>query len=389
MRPRDHRGVGGGGARPTPGGLRDARRRPVRLLHPRYDPVCQSAAGEQSRAHRPRSPRGARRQLVPLHRLRQDRPGGAGRRSVEIIGRGLDGPRRSLAHRLRHRSRRSTAVRRLRVVRHNRGSPTPARWTMRLRPFELAEPRSLPEAIEALGRPDGEARLIGGGTALVPMIRLGLIKPDRVIALHRVHGLAELTADAGALHLGAMVSMADIERAPIVRAGWPLLADAAGRVATPAIRSSATLGGNLGYAEAASDPAAALLCLDAEIRIAGPPGERSLPVSRFLTGFYDKPLIGVAVLLVLDPDSGRCQEARIALGGAAPTAIRAARAESSLRGDGLDDRTIRTAADAAAAEVEPLSDLMGSADYRREMVRVWVRRLLTALRDGRPGSPRR
>ena len=296
---------------------------------------------------------------------------------------------------------------------------------MRLRPFDLAEPKSLPEAIEALGRPDGEARLIGGGTALVPMIRLGLIKPDRVIALHRVHGLAELTADAGALHLGAMVSMADIERAPIVRAGWPLLADAAGRVATPAIRSSATLGGNLGYAEAASDPAPALLCLDAEVRIAGPRGERSLPVARFLTGFYetalapgeivtgvrvpacppgarssyvkfcprsaeDKPLIGVAVLLVLDPDSGRCQEARIALGGAAPTAIRAARAESSLRADGLDDhRTIRMAADAAAAEAEPLSDLMGSADYRREMVRVWVGRLLMALRDGRPGSPRR
>ena len=288
---------------------------------------------------------------------------------------------------------------------------------MRLRPFELSEPESIPEAIDALGA-DGETRLISGGTALVPMIRLGLIRPDRVISLHRVRGLADLTVDARVLHVGAMTTMAEIHRAPGVCAGWPLLAEAAGRVATPAIRSSATLGGNLGYAEAASDPAPALLCLDAEVRIAGPAGERSLPIRHFFTGFYetalapgeivtgvevpapppgarsgyvkfcprsaeDKPLIGVAALLALDPLTGRCEEARIALGGAAPTAIRAARAEASLRSDGLDDRSIRAAADAAADEADPLSDLMGSADYRRDMVRVWVRRLLTSLRDGR------
>jgi len=290
---------------------------------------------------------------------------------------------------------------------------------MRLRPFELAEPQSLPEALAALGRAGGEARLVAGGTALVPMMRLGLIKPDRVIALHRVAGLGDLRAESDALHLGAMVSMAHIHRSPVVRAGWPLLAEAAGRVATPAIRSSATLGGNLGYAEAASDPAPALLCLDAEVRIATATGERSLPISRFFTGFYetalgpgeivsgvriaalpggartgyvkfcprsaeDKPLIGVAALLVLDLATGRCRDARIALGGAAPTAIRAARAESTLRAAALDDRAIEMAAEAAGGEADPLSDLMGSAEYRRRMVRVWVRRLLTRLRNDPP-----
>jgi carbon-monoxide dehydrogenase medium subunit len=292
---------------------------------------------------------------------------------------------------------------------------------MRLRPFELAEPQSLPEALAALGRAGGEARLVAGGTALVPMMRLGLIKPDRVIALHRVAGLGDLRVESDMLHLGAMVSMAHIHRSPVVRAGWPLLAEAAGRVATPAIRSSATLGGNLGYAEAASDPAPALLCLDAEVRIATATGERSLPISRFFTGFYetalgpgeivsgvriaavpggartgyvkfcprsaeDKLLIGVAALLVLDPATGRCRDARIALGGAAPTAIRAARAESSLRAAALDDRAIEMAAEAAGGEADPLSDLMGSAEYRRRMVRVWVRRLLTRLRND-PPSP--
>jgi aerobic carbon-monoxide dehydrogenase medium subunit len=290
---------------------------------------------------------------------------------------------------------------------------------MRLRPFELAEPQSLPEALAALGRAGGEARLVAGGTALVPMMRLGLIKPDRVVSLHRVAGLDDLRTESGMLHLGAMVSLAHIHRSPVVRAGWPLLAEAAGCVATPAIRSSATLGGNLGYAEAASDPAPALLCLDAEVRIATATGERSLPVSRFFTGFYetalgpgeivsgvripavpagarvgyvkfcprsaeDKPLIGVAALLVLDPSTGACRDVRIALGGAAPTAVRTLRAESTLRDVAFDDRAVELAAEAAGGEADPLSDLMGSAEYRRRMVRVWVRRLLTRLRSDPP-----
>jgi len=100
----------------------------------------------------------------------------------------------------------------------------------------------------------------------------------------------------------------------------------------------------------------------------------------------DKPLIGAAALLVLDPATGRCRDARIALAGAAPTAIRSTRAEASLRQAPLDDGAIEAAAETAAAEADPLSDLMGSADYRRRMVRVWVRRLLVRLRDSAPAS---
>jgi carbon-monoxide dehydrogenase medium subunit len=211
-----------------------------------------------------------------------------------------------------------------------------------------------------------------------------------------------------------MATLADIERSPVARDNWPLVAEAARRVATPAIRTSGTIGGNLAYAEAASDPAPALLCHDAEVRVAGPGGERALPIARFFRGFYeaalepgeivtavrvppapagartgyvkftprsaeDRPLVGVATLLVLD-EAGRCREARIGLGGAAPTPIRAGRAETVLRGEALTDATVRAAAETAAEEADPLSDLMGSADYRREMIRVWVRRLLVRLR---------
>ena len=292
---------------------------------------------------------------------------------------------------------------------------------MRLHPFGLVEPESLTEALDALARLDGEARLIAGGTALIPMIRLGLVKPDRLISLNRLSTLAQIRLDEGAgLELGAMTTHADIERSRLVREGWPLLAEAARRVASPAIRSSGTIGGNLAYAEAASDPAPALLCLDAEVSVAGPAGPRSVALARFFRGFYeaalepgeivtavrlppppagarsgyvkftsrsaeDKPLVGVAALVVLDA-AGRCAEARIGLGGVAPTPMRAGRAETLLRGEVLSDAAIRAAAEAAAHEAEPLSDLMGSADYRREMIRVWVRRLLVALRDG-PHQP--
>jgi aerobic carbon-monoxide dehydrogenase medium subunit len=287
---------------------------------------------------------------------------------------------------------------------------------VRLHPFRLLEPESLKDAIDALGRLDGEARLVAGGTALVAMIRLGLVKPDRLVSLHRVPALSRIAVEDGSLVLGAMATHADIERARVVRDGWPLLADAVRRVATPAIRTSGTIGGNLAYAEAASDPAPALLCLDAEVRVAGPGGQRVVPIARFFRGFYeaalepgeivtavrvppapagarggyvkytsrsaeDKPLVGVAALVALDA-SGRCVEARIGLGGAAPTPMRAAQAERALRGEALTDAAVRAAAEAAAREADPLSDLMGSADYRREMVRVWVRRLLMALRDG-------
>ena len=272
------------------------------------------------------------------------------------------------------------------------------------------------EALDVFAKLDGEARFVAGGTALIPMIRLGLVKPDRLISLNRLAALTEIRLlDDGMLGVGAMATHAEISHDRLVQAGWPLLAEAVKRVASPAIRASGTIGGNLAYAEAASDPAPALMCLDAEVRVASHAGRRAMPINEFFRGFYeaalepgeivtgvsvppppkgarsgyikftsrsaeDKALVGVAALIVLD--GGRCTEARIGLGGVAPTPVRARRAEATLRGEVLSNAAVRAAAEAAAAEAEPLSDLMGSADYRREMIRVWVRRLLVALRDG-------
>jgi carbon-monoxide dehydrogenase medium subunit len=290
---------------------------------------------------------------------------------------------------------------------------------MRLPPFELSEPASVGEALDALSRHDGECRLIAGGTALVPMLRLGLARPEVLVSLHRIPGIADIRTDGNDLVVGAMATHAAIHRHPLVIERRPLLAEAAGRVASPSIRASGTLGGNLCYAESASDVAPALLCLDAEIVASGPGGDRTIAIADFFRGFYetalepgeiltavripvpskaarsayvkfcprsaeDRALIGVAVRLVMASDGRRCADVRIALAAAAPTPMRARRAEVALHGEPVTDAAIAAATEAAATECDPLSDLMGSADYRRQMIRIWVRRVLTSLRDGTP-----
>src|SRR6266851_4377750 len=178
------------------------------------------------------------------------------------------------------------------------------------------------------------------------------------------------------LEIGAMTSLSALVRRSVVREGWPLLAQAASRVATPPIRSSATLGGNLCYAEAASDPAPALLCLEAQVRVADSVGERVVPIGEFFTGFYETAVaqgeILTAVRVPPMPPGARAgyvkfcprsAEDKPLIAVAAPTPIRARRAEAALSGAALTEPAIHAAADAAAAEADPLSDLMGSADY--------------------------
>jgi aerobic carbon-monoxide dehydrogenase medium subunit len=287
---------------------------------------------------------------------------------------------------------------------------------MRLPPFELSEPATLREALDVVARHAGECRLIAGGTALVPMLRLGLARPERLVSLHRIPGIADIRTDGGELVLGAMATHAAIHRHPLVIDRWPLLAEGAGRVASPSIRASGTVGGNLSYAEAASDVAPALLCLDATIVATGVREERKIAIAEFFRGFYetalepgeiltavrvpalsqrartayvkfcarsaeDRALIGVAVRLTMAADGRRCEDSRLAFAGAGPTPMRGPQAEAALRGHALTDTVIATAADTAASECDPLSDLMGSAEYRRQMIRVWLRRVVTALRD--------
>lgn len=292
---------------------------------------------------------------------------------------------------------------------------------MRLRRFAYHEAGSLAEAVDLVDRHGDEARLLAGGTALLLMIRYGIVRPAHLVSLERVAELRGIRHDGEALRIGALTSHADVAASALVRTHAPLLAAAAGRVATPAIRTMGTLGGNLCYAESASDPAPALLALDARVVLAGAAGRRTVRLAEgFYRGFYetsmdegeilveievppqpagasayvkwsprsreDKALVGLAALVGRD-DGDVCRTLVLAAAGVAATPVRLARAEAAGRGLRLDEATIRAVARAAAEEVNPIADVQGSAEYRRQMLEVWVARTLRDLGGERAGNP--
>jgi carbon-monoxide dehydrogenase medium subunit len=286
-----------------------------------------------------------------------------------------------------------------------------------LRPFAYVESKTVDDAVAALRNGGEDARVIAGGTALVPLMKHSVLRPSVLVSIVRVPGLAEITpAVSEGLRVGGAATHWAVSHSIAVQQRSPLLAYACARVASPSIRSMGTLGGNLCYGESASDPSPALLALRATVRLHGPGGERTVPITEFFTGSYatalreaevltgidvpdmpagarwrylkwtpraqeDKALVGLAAVLVID--GRRCRVARLGVGGVGASPVVLAGAEHALEHQELDDATIARAADAAAAEVDPMDDLQGSAEYRRDMLRTWVRRVVTGLAEGR------
>ena len=281
--------------------------------------------------------------------------------------------------------------------------------------FDYHEPSSLDEAFHLLEKYGEDAHLLAGGTALVLLMRLGLVLPSHVVALRRVPGLREIgILPNGGLEIGALVTHAEIERSALVQRFFAPLAHAFGRVATVRIRNQATAAGNIVHADPASDPPPMLMALDAEVVIARQGGSRTVPIADFFTGIFETVIahgeivtairipppspgtrgtyvkflpgskddfaaVSVAATIRTRSDGG-CEHVRVALGSVGATPLRARNAESMLNGRRLDDDAITSAANAVRAEIEPLSDARGSSDYKREMAGVWTRRALESLR---------
>ena len=274
---------------------------------------------------------------------------------------------------------------------------------------EYLAPTTVDEALALLGEHGDEARIVGGGQSLLVFLRQGLLAPRWLIGLKQIPELAHIERSAeGGLAIGAMVTQHRLEHDPLVAAGYPALAEAAAAVSSPPIRRQGTLGGNLCHADPTGDPPAALIALGAEVEIAGQHGRRRVPVSGLFRGFLetaveadelmvavhvppvgprtgaaylkhrvrgvDYALVGVGFGLTLAEDSTTCSDVRIGLAGVGDTPLRAVNAEAVLRGQPIDDETLRAAGEAAAAECRPPSDTEGSEWYRREMVKVFVRR---------------
>jgi aerobic carbon-monoxide dehydrogenase medium subunit len=279
--------------------------------------------------------------------------------------------------------------------------------------FQYLEPKTLEEAADLFSRYNGKAKVIAGGTDLMVRIKNKLIKPEYVIDLEAIPGLAKIKYDdAQELTIGALAKVSAVETSPLIKRHYPLLAEAAGRLGSVAVRNLATIGGNLCNAAPSADNAAALLCLSAKVKISGRQGARVIPLEEFfldpgetalgkgellteiqvpvpapdtkavyikhsLRGGADLALVGVAVLAVFDKDVYR--DIKIALGAVASTPIRAKKAETVLKGNKFDEKLIERCASAAAAESCCISDVRASAEYRQEMVEVFTRRALRSI----------
>jgi CO/xanthine dehydrogenase FAD-binding subunit len=239
------------------------------------------------------------------------------------------------------------------------------------------------------------------------LIKSKLVFPEALVNLKRIPGLKgiEETADRG-LRIGALCRHRDLERSPLVRERFVVLAEAASKVASPAVRNVGTVGGNLCHADSAADLPPALLALGAAVELAGPGGTRSLPLAEFFTDSYETALapaevlveiripalpgraggayvdltkthnsvaiVSAAAVVALDPE-GKCLRAGLALAGVAATPLLVPEA-SELAGRALGAGAVRELAEAAAARARPVSNAHASAEYRRSMVGVVVRR---------------
>ena len=268
-----------------------------------------------------------------------------------------------------------------------------------------------------------DAKVVAGSTALTIMLRERLIDPPALVWIGRLPEpeLSTIEHLNGMLRIGALVTHRDVERDPTTKSILPVLAETFGKVANVRVRNQATVGGVVAEADYASDPPAVLLALDAEVDVHGPNGSRTIPMSEFTLSFYstalqhneivtsvrvpvpqpgthavyhkfvtrsseDRPCIGVAGIVRLAPDGRTAEDVRVAVGAAAEIPQRFPELEKELVGKDLDDAGIRAIAEGYAERIDTLDDMRGSAWYRTQMVRVWVRRALEDARSAAQGG---
>jgi carbon-monoxide dehydrogenase medium subunit len=279
-------------------------------------------------------------------------------------------------------------------------------------PFELLEPRTLREAAGLLASAEPSVRPIAGGTAVMLMMKMGVLRPTRLVSLRSVEKrYSDIQAGPdGGLTIGALATLASLERSPVVKSRAPVITRALKTLANVRVRNVATLGGQLAHADPHMDLPPILIALGASMVVVGPAGERTIPLEKLFAGYLettlghgeliaevmvpaqgawraaylkcttrsadDWPALGVAVSL--DADGAAIRDARIVIGAATDTPTRLANAEKALRGARADDAVLRRAGDAAAAEAAVISDQHGTAAYKRELVRVYVARAVRA-----------
>ncbi len=288
--------------------------------------------------------------------------------------------------------------------------------------FEFHSPSTLEEAFELLDRYGDDARVMAGGTGVVLQMKQRLSQPGHVIGLRKVSGLSSIkpAANGGSVEVGAMVTHRTLENDPTVIQALPMVAATYRRVATPRIRSMATVGGGLVHGDPNEDPPPTLIALGATVVLTSASGRREMPVEELFVDYYETDVqpgeiltsvaipqqppgsgsaylkflprtaddyATVSVAAVVTPgEGGICSDVKIVLGAVGMTPVHATQAESILRGRPLTQENIAACAAAVKDAVDPLDDFRGSAGYKRDMAEVFTRRAIQqALENGPTG----
>ena len=279
--------------------------------------------------------------------------------------------------------------------------------------FEYFSPDTLDEALATLDRFGDEAKVLAGGQSLIPLMKLRFASPLAVVDINRVQGLDGLAEEGGELRIGALVRHKACERSAVLRGRWGVLGDAAPQISDPLVRNLGTVGGSLAHADPQGDWGSALLAADARLVVQRTGQRREISLEDFFQGPFTTTLepneiitevrvpdpgaraagtylklerkvgdfatVGVAVHVAFS--NGAVHRAGIALTGVGPKNMRAIEAEQALADAPLDDEAIAAAARLAAEAAQPRSDVRGSADYKRNVVRVYTERGLRAARE--------
>ena len=275
--------------------------------------------------------------------------------------------------------------------------------------FDYVAPTTVDDAVRALSEAGEDAKVIAGGQSLLPVLRMRLATPSKLIDLGRVPELRGIREDGNSLVIGAMTTHYDMQRDPLIAEHAPLLALTADTVADPQVRHRGTFGGSLAHADPAGDLPAPVLALDAELVVRGMDGTRTIPAAEFFTDFFTTALRPgeilvevrvpkttgwsahyekfnrvaqawsiVAVAATVRVDGGAIAEARVALTNMGSTPVRATSVEQALVGQPATADAIRSAAQHAAEGTSPPSNADADAEYRKHLARVLTSRAVSA-----------
>ncbi len=287
-------------------------------------------------------------------------------------------------------------------------------WSKEISIQQYLQPLNIPEALDMLAGFHGKALIISGGTDVVPLLRRGDLQVDALIDITRLPHMNYIEADGESICLGGLVTHAQVCSSTLVRERAGFLAEAAGVLGSPQIRNVATVAGNLVSGQPAADTSIPLLALNAKVKILSPAGEREVPLTEF---FLDQgrtaldcsreiltqirfpalqkdqggcflrlsmrkalalPILVSATVVTIDPEKKTIKDAAIALGPVAPTPFRASKTEAKLRNTPISKGSLEMAVQDAFEESNPRSSLLrGSTEYRKAMVKVFIRRGLS------------